>query len=553
MDATAVGDRAGDASPMLFGPAGTAATTGNVRRWRDGDEGAWLAVGFNAAHWLVDRHLSHGDGARVAIRVEGSSFTYRQVSDAMHGVADALAERGVRPGDVVLLLLVDGVEFATAFLGAMSLGAVPAPVNPQQDPVVVEEIRRRTGARVCMLSASRSRAARHFPAEVDVFVAGTADVGTAATVRQWPNPRADDGRRDPSPVGPDAIGFLLATSGTSGRPKLVPHTHIDLRTSAESYAWPVLGIGPDDRCYSTSPMFHAYGLGNVLTFPFSVGATAILDPWRPVTPAQVAETCAAEGPTLFFSTPTLYSALARSGLAADAFASVRAAVSAGEALSAELWHRVRDGLGLELLDGLGSTEATHIYLSNRPGAVAPGTVGTPVDTWQFRLAGGDAGGEPAPPGSPGRLWIRGPSLTAGYWHDEEVNRTRFDAGWFDTGDMFAVDHEGRYHYMGRADEMLRVHGEWVTPTEIEEVVREHPSVADVAVVGLSGADGLTVVTAFVVAAEEGGVTADEILARCAKRLPGYKRPRAVVFRDALPTTATGKVQRMLLREDATLT
>jgi benzoate-CoA ligase family protein len=328
------------------------------------------------------------------------------------------------------------------------------------------------------------------------------------------------------------------------------HRHVDLRLTAEGYARDVLQLTPEDRCFSVAPMFHAYGLGNSLTFPLSVGATAVLEPTRPPTPARVLEVLGRERPTLFFGVPTFYAALLAAELPADCFGSVRLAVSAGEALPGDLYCRFLERFGVEILDGIGSTELTHIYLSNRPGEARPGTSGYPVSGYRVRLEddeGNDVGAE-----RPGQLCVAGASLASGYWCRTDATRERFCGEWFRTGDMYTRSEDGFYTYLGRVDDMLKVGGEWVSPAEVEGVLVEHPDVLEAAVVGVSR-DGLVKPVACVVATRDHVLDVAELLEFCRIRLAGFKRPREVLVVDELPKTATGKIQRTKVRSLAEAT
>jgi benzoate-CoA ligase family protein len=326
------------------------------------------------------------------------------------------------------------------------------------------------------------------------------------------------------------------------------HRHVDLRLTAEGYAQEVLGLTAADRCLSVAPLFHAYGLGNSLTFPLSVGATAILEPTRPPTPELVVALAGSEQPTLFFSVPTFYAALLAADLPADSFASVRLGASAGEPLSADLYTRFLERFGVEILDGIGSTELTHIYVSNRQGRARPGTSGTPVGGYRVRLE--DDEGREVEAGQPGQLAVAGDSLATGYWCRTDATRKQFRGEWFRSGDIYARSADGFYRYLGRADDMLRVSGEWVSPAEVEAVLIEHPGVLEAAVVGASDARGLIKPIAFVVPVVGGEIDPDAVLEFCRPRLAGFKRPRRVIVVDELPKTMTGKIQRAKLREIA---
>jgi benzoate-CoA ligase len=325
------------------------------------------------------------------------------------------------------------------------------------------------------------------------------------------------------------------------------HRHLDLRLTADSYGRDVLGVDPDDRCYSVGPMFHAYGLGNSLTFPFAVGATAIVEPTRPPTPALVGSIVSDLRPTLFFCIPTFYAALAASDLAADTFASVRQGVSAAEPLPADTFHRFADRFGVQILDGIGSTEMTHIYVSNAPSAVRAGTSGRPVPGYEVTIVDDD-GHAVAADGS-GHLEVAGPTMASGYWCDAAASQRSFRGDRMRTGDMYSRSADGYYTYLGRSDDMLRVGGEWVSPAEVEAVLVGHPSVLEAAVVGHRDDRDVQRPVAFVVAAPGASIDIGDLEALCKAELAGYKRPKRYEIVSDLPKTATGKIQRYKLRSD----
>ncbi len=344
----------------------------------------------------------------------------------------------------------------------------------------------------------------------------------------------------------ESPGFWLCTSGSTGRPKLAMHRHRDLRVTADTYGAQVLGIGADDRCYSVGPMFHAYGLGNSLTFPFSVGATAVVEPTRPPTPGLVGEIASSLRPTLLFCIPTFYAALCAADLPAETFASVRWGVSAAEPLPAETYRRFEERFGVRILDGIGSTEMTHIYISNSPTALRPGTSGRPVPGYHVEIVDDDGG--PVPADVPGHLRVSGDSMAIGYWCDSASTRYSFAGERLRTGDMYSCSEDGYYTYLGRSDDMMRVSGEWVSPAEVEAVLARHPAVLEAAVVGYRDDDGLQRPAAFVVATPGSTIDEAELEILCKAELAGFKRPRRYQVVDALPKTATGKIQRFVLRQ-----
>jgi benzoate-CoA ligase family protein len=325
------------------------------------------------------------------------------------------------------------------------------------------------------------------------------------------------------------------------------HRHGSIARVCETYAHQVLGITPEDRCYSVAKLFFAYGIGNSLFFPFSVGATAVLDPAR-ATPAGAAARLAEDRPSLFFAGPAFFAALLAADVPAGAFASVRLATSAGEALPAEIYRRFTGRYGVDIIDGLGSTEALHIFISNRPGAVRPGTSGTVVPGYEARLV--DDQGEPVADGQPGRLLVRGDSIATGYWCRVATTRQVFAGEWLRTGDTYVRSEDGFYTCLGRTNDMIKAGGIWVSPTEVEARIVQHESVAECAVVGHRDADGLEEVVACVVPMPGQAVDGGELIAFCREGLAAFKRPRQVLVLEGLPKTATGKIQRVVVREIA---
>lgn len=502
---------------------------------------------FNVSEWLVDRHIDNGDGGRVAVRQGDAEYTYAEVLALIERIAASLRSSGVRPEERVALAMLDSVEFVAAFLGAMRIGAVPVPMNPllpgRDLGVIVADAR----ARVVLISTEREdvlpelrAAAPELHTVMTTGATGTDMTGWADFLRGG---EGSDGA--PHDTWADSPGFWLCTSGSTGAPKLAMHRHADIPATCETYADQVLGITAADVCYSVGPMFHAYGLGNSLTFPFSVGATVVLEPSRPPTPQGVAERVAQHDVTLFFCIPTFYAALLASDIADEAFASVRFGVSAAEALPAETFERFRERFGVTILDGIGSTEQLHIYLSNTPTSTKPGTSGKAVPGYEVRVV--DDAGNDQPIDVPGQLLARGPSVATGYWCRTEMSRATFEGEWMRTGDLYARDADGFHTYLGRVDDMLRVGGEWVSPAEVEATLIEHASVLEAAIVGQPDEQGVMRPVAFVIAAAGVAASAEVLTAHCRDRLAGYKRPKRYEFVDTLPKTATGKIQRFKLR------
>ncbi len=499
---------------------------------------------WNACEWLLDRQVASGHSDQPAVHMGGTPTTYAQLDALTRSTASGLRAAGVAPGDPVVLALLDSLAFTSSFLACLRIGAIACPVNPLLPGRDLGVIVAHAGSGLVLISQERAAATEELGA------VAPAARRVVTNTDEWDAIAEADGDDALHPTEADSPGFWLCTSGSTGRPKLAMHRHFDLKLAFESYARTILDPSADDRFYSVGPMFHAYGLGNSLSFPMAVGARAVLEPTRPPTPARVADIVRTEQPTLFFAIPAFFAALNASDVPDDTFASVRLAVSAAEALPAETWHRFHERFGVEILDGLGSTEMTHIFLSNRAGQVRPGTTGTPVEGYDLRIVDDD--GAEQPDGTPGHLWVRGDTAATGYHHDPEATEWTFGlgGGWVRTGDTYARHADGSYTYLGRSDDMLRVGGEWVAPAEVEATIIEHPAVLEVAVVGEVDHRGTTRPTAYVVAKDGFSLGEEEVIAHCRSRLAGYKRPTRVVLMAALPKTATGKIQRFKLRADA---
>ncbi|MCF2529656.1 benzoate-CoA ligase family protein [Yinghuangia soli] len=521
---------------------------------------------FNAASYLVDRQISAGHADRIAVTGPLGTLTYRELGERTAQVAAGLRAAGLRPEERLMLFASDGPEMLVTLLAAMRMGAVPVPVSTMYRGPELAALLRDSRARLLAVSPEFAATAQEALDELETAEAPHDLAGTVAIrgadVRLARGPRitweelaacgVDDVRAAAPgaaayPTHGDSPALWLYTSGTTGTPKAAMHRHANIRHVVETYGTQVLGTSPGDRCFSVAKLFFAYGLGNACFFPLAAGAAAILDPARP-TPATVAARLAEDRPTLFFGGPTFFAALLHStDIADDAFASVRFAVSAGEALPAELYARFLDRFGVEIVDGIGSTEALHIFLSNRAGAVRPGTTGMPVPGYGLSLRAAD--GSEVPDGKPGTLYLRGPSLATGYWARTDTSRAVFQGEWLATGDIYMRDSDGYYACLGRDNDMLKAGGIWVSPAEVEACLLGHPAVAQVAVVAAPDADGLDKPVACVVPAPGHAVDPDALIAHCRSHLAAFKRPRHVFAFDALPTTATGKLQRYLLRQD----
>ena len=507
---------------------------------------------FNAASWLVDRHIRAGDGSRSAVRCLGTDTSYRELHQLVQAFSRGLRQIAVRRGDRVLFVCSDRLELAVGILGALRYGAVAVPVStmltgPELATVVVD-----SGARVLVASPEFAEIASAAVADAPelehvVQVEGAAvQAPPHVTVTAW-DQLLRPGTDEPAPTGPDSPALWLYTSGTTGSPKGAMHRHANLRAVCETYAQDVLEVRPDDRFFSVAKLFFAYGFGNSLLFPLSVGATALLEPARP-SPQGVAERVRADRPTLFFAGPSFLAALLAAELPPDTFASVRLCVSAGEALPATLYRRFTERFGVEILDGIGSTEALHIFLSNRAGSVRPGTSGNVVRGYQLEVR--DEDGRQVPAGAPGSLFVRGDSVATGYWCRTDASREVFQGEWLRTGDTYVRADDGYFTCLGRSSDLLKAGGIWVSPAEVEERLLQHPGVAEAAVVGVADRDELEKPVAFVVARRGTDLDPEALVAWCREALAAFKRPRAVVVVDELPKTATGKVQRFRLRQQA---
>jgi benzoate-CoA ligase family protein len=495
-------------------------------------------------------------GERQDLR--GGRATYAEVEDEVNRVAQGLRQLGCRVRDRVLIVLPDSLEFIASFFGAAKIGAIAVPVNSMAREKDYQHYLKDSGARFVMVHVDSYEAVktgvRLSSLEYTIVVGSrqrveAANQGVTLRWEEW-LPRTADGVA-PHPTGPSDPAFFLYTSGTGGPARAAVHCHKDMLFTSRGFAQGVLGLRAEDRTFSVSKLFFAYGLGNGMYFPFSVGAEALLYPGRP-RPDGIAEFVARHRPTVFFSVPTFYAALLReadSGCQMD-FSSLRLAVSAGEALPVEIFRRFRDRFGIEILDGIGSTEMLHMYLACRPGAARPGSCGLPVPGYDVRIL--DELGQKVADGEVGNLWVTGGSMFAEYWNHPELTARMRKEEWFSTNDKFTRDAEGFYHYCGRSDDMIKVSGMWVSPGEVENALLAHPAVTECAVVGRPDGIGLVRPVAYVVLRAgitgPGGGFDSELNDWLHARLVGFKCPREFHFVAELPKTATGKIQRFLLRQ-----
>jgi benzoate-CoA ligase family protein len=502
--------------------------------------GLELPERYNVGADLLDRNLKAGRASKVAIASAAGDMTYGDLFKLSCGAAATLGELGVRREERVLIVAYDSPGWVAAFLGAIRLGAVPVPVNP---------LLQRSEDYDHFIDDSLARVA---------IVDGNTEEKVRPAVDRAAHPlrllRADQfkpgAETTPAPTRRDDMAFWLYSSGSTGKPKAVVHLQHDIPYTCVTYAEQVLGITERDITFSTTGLFHAYGFGNNLTFPYWVGASTILHAGRH-TPATVLDTIEKRRPTLFFSAPTLYNAILNFEGSRDRnLSSIRHCVAAAEALPAEVWRRWNDTYGLTILDGIGSTEMLHIYCSNRLGDVRPGSSGKPVPGYELKILSDE--GHPVPEGEAGDLYVKGDSALALYWAQHEKTKRSVLGDWFFTGDRYRMDEDGYYWYEGRSDDMIKVSGLWASPIEIESVLLEHPAVAESAVVGVE-VEGFMRIKAFVIT--KGDTTGDEALVsalqeHCKTRLQRYQYPHLIEFVPELPKTVTGKIQRYKLRDRA---
>jgi benzoate-CoA ligase family protein len=510
---------------------------------------------FNAAVWLVDRHVATGRGDRVAFHCEDRSLTYRDLQEASWSAANGLTTVGVKPGDRVILLVADQEAFPAAFLGGLRTGAIPIPVSTMLRPPEVAALAADSEAKAIVMSERYEGFLPEVAAAAPSLRAAIVVGPTAGPASETGSPHVElyawsefTDRTEPAPpvTTADTAGFWLYTSGTTGLPKGAIHRHGDIRFVADTYARSVLGIGPDDVCYSVAKLFFAFGLGNSLIFPLSAGGRAVIDP-NPPNPARAGELLSLHRPTLFFAPPGFCAAMVDAGLPADTLSSVRYTVTAGESLPPEVMRRFTERFGTEMLDGIGSTEALHIFCSNHPGQVRAGTSGRPVAGYSLELRAED-GAVIEEPDHPGSLWVRGASVADGYWRRPDVTAATFVDGWLRTGDFYARSADGYWRFVGRNSDMIKAGGIWVSPAEVESVLVEHDDVLEAAVVGGRDSGGLEVVVAFVVPRAGRTIDIAGLASHCRERMAAFKRPRQIIVVDGLPKTATGKIRRFALRE-----
>jgi benzoate-CoA ligase len=513
-----------------------------------------LAGAFNFARHVIELNALRAD--KVAYVDDVGELTYGELSLRIRRFGDSLHKLGLRSEQRILLLLPDGNDWPVAFLGALHAGIVPIPVNTLLTATDYAYMIDHSGASAAIVSCALLATLREALSKVSntschlIIVAGSSS--SAASNHDGPYFADEIARGDSAYAGvstqADAIAFWLYSSGSTGRPKGVVHTHANLYWTSELYAKRVLGITEGDTVFSAAKLFFAYGLGNAITFPLSVGATTILMAERP-TPDAVFARLQQHKPTIFCGAPTLYAGmLASAKFPARDSVALRLCTSAGEALPREIGMRFAAHFGCDIIDGLGSTEMLHIFLSNRPGDVRYGTTGKPVDGYEIDIR--DELGGPVRRGDIGDLWVKGPTSALMYWNDRTKSRETFHGPWLRTGDKYIRQDDGYFVYAGRNDDMLKISGQYVSPFEVESVLMQHQSVFESAVIGVTDAVGICKCKAYVVLRQD--AAADESLATelqlfVKARLAPFKRPHYIEFVPDLPKTATGKIQRFKLR------
>jgi benzoate-CoA ligase family protein len=502
---------------------------------------------FNVAVPFIDRHCAEGRADKVAIRTNrGVDVSYRELAEQVNRCGNLLLTQGLERGDRVLLIVKDCVEFFYVFWGAIKAGIVPVPINTLLRAKDYVFILADSGCKLLVYSPEFDNEVQEAlaqlyipPHTICVEGGGESLQALIATASTGLNPVA---------TTPEDDCFWLYSSGSTGNPKGTIHRQRDMVVTSQYYGVEVLGIDEEDVCFSAAKLFFAYGLGNGMTFPLWVGGTSVLYDGRP-TPASIFETIETFRPTLYYGVPTLYAAKLQA-LKSERpdLSSVRLCVSAGEALPAGILNRWREETGLVILDGIGSTEALHIFISNRAEDLMPGSSGRAVPGYQLRIINDK--GQEAAIGESGRLWISGDSTARCYWNNPDKTAQTMVDGWLDTGDTYFQDEEGYYFYCGRNDDMMKVGGIWCSPFEIEAKLIEHQAVLEVAVIARADQGGLIKPEAYIVLNKpdsQSEALVDELKQQCKEGLAPYKYPRQFHFVNELPKTATGKIQRFKLR------
>jgi benzoate-CoA ligase len=515
---------------------------------------------FNATTAFLDRHLTEGRGAKIAIYSEGEKYTYTQIAELANRVGKGLLDLGVEMEQRVALILLDSPQFAACFFGAIKIGAVPIPLNTMMHPADYVYLLNDSRAKGLFIHASLWKSVQHVLPQLKylrhVIVVGLEQEGESETTtlhdfERWTS-RASS-QLEAAETSKDDSAFWLYSSGSTGFPKSCIHLQHDMVYGTDYYARPILQLAEDDLCFSASTLFFVYGLGNGLYFPFGVAASVVHFPGRAVA-EDVFNTIERYHPTVFFAAPSLYASMLALPEAQHRFdlSSVRLCVSAGEALPADILRRWQEKFHVDILDGIGSTEILHIFIINRSGEIRPGSTGKLVPGYEARIL--DEHGLPVAQGEMGTLMIRGESTAAFYWNKQEKTKDTMQGHWLSTRDTYYQDADGYFWYGGRADDMLKVSGQWVSPAEVESVLIAHPAVLQAAVVGAADSEGLIKPKAYIVLKsgyEPSEELVNQLKAFVKERLAPYKYPRWIEFLPEMPMTATGKIQRFALRGKTT--
>ena len=502
---------------------------------------------YNAATTFVDENIAQGRGGKIAIHYQDEKITYQEVFEKVNRTGNALRDLGIEIENRVLLILPDSPEFAYGFFGAIKIGAVAVPTNPWMFAKDYQYLINDSRARAIIVHESVlpeiEKIWNDTPFLKRVIVVG-APRGKALSFETLLAQASD--KLEAEKTTKDDVCFWGYTSGSTGNPKGAVHLHHDMITITDLFVKPVLDMTSDDLCFSASKMFFSYGLGNSLYFPFRFGASTVLWPEKP-DPEKILQVIEKYRPTFFFSVPTLYARFLRVEKKYD-LSSLRICLSSGEPLPPALFHQWKDSTGLELLDVVGSTEAAHDFLANRPGRAKAGSSGEVTPAFEAKIVNDE--GKDVPIGEVGNLMVKGDANSPYYWNKHEQTKHAMQGEWLKTGDTYYCDGDGYYWYCGRSDDMMKVGGLWVSPIEIENTLMEHPAVFESGVIGDTDADGLLKPKAFVLLKSEFKPSAElrlELQNHVKSKLAPYKYPRWVEFVDDLPKTVTGKIQRFRLR------